>query len=144
MTPLMYPASFEADEDGRILVRFRDFDGAATDGADRSEALAAAVDLLESILADIVAAGAFPSSPSRPLPGEALVEPSAMTTMQLDIYLGMRAAGMDAHALAKRLGRKPDHVTALIDLRNYPALSDLEAALAVFGKRIAVVDVAAE
>jgi predicted RNase H-like HicB family nuclease len=144
MSPFLYPVRFETSEDGRILARFRDFDGASTDGANREEALTEATDLMESVLADTVNAGLVPPSASRPSPGDALIEPSGMTTAQLDIYLSMRAAGMDAHALAAKLGRKPDHVNALIDLRNYPALSDLEAALAVFGKRIAIVDVAAE
>lgn len=144
MNPYLYPASFETDEDGRVLVRFRDFEGAATDGADRDEAMVEAVDLLESMLADIVDAGTRPPTPSAPLLGETLIAPSATTALQLDIYAGMRAAGLDVRGMAKKIRWRPEAVKALIDLRNYPALSDLEAALAVFGKRIAVVDVAAE
>ena len=47
---ITYPAKFETDEDGRVLVTFRDFPEAGTDGVDRTEAEAEAVDLLNSTL----------------------------------------------------------------------------------------------
>lgn len=146
---LVAPRAFRARllpeaDGGAVVVEFPDLPFGVTQGVDRADALANAVDAIESVLLNLMADGAAIPRPSKPRAGETMVALSAKTAAQLDIYLGMRAAGMDAHALAAKLGRKPDHVTALIDLRNYPALSDLEAALAVFGKRIAVVDVAAE
>jgi antitoxin HicB len=47
---IAYPAKFETDEDGRILVTLRDFPEAATDGADMDEARREAADLLDSSL----------------------------------------------------------------------------------------------
>jgi antitoxin HicB len=139
---MMYPATFAKDDEGRVLVAFRDFPGAATDGESREDAMVEAVDLLESLLAVHVQSGTPLPKPSSLQRGEVPVGPSATTALQVDIAFAMREAGIDARELAARLGVKPDRVSALLDLRNWPALSDFEAALGVLGKRIAVVDAA--
>jgi antitoxin HicB len=143
-SPFAFPARFEPDDQGRPLVSFRDFPGALTDGADIDEARAEAVDLLESLLGEHVARGEDIPSPSPPGSGETLIAPGATTAAQLTLWTALRAAGLSPADLAARLGRKPDHVAALIDLRGYPALSDLDAALAELGLRLEITASAAE
>lgn len=47
---IAFAASFQRDEDSRVLATFRDLPQAAADGADLGEARAQAVDLLNSVL----------------------------------------------------------------------------------------------
>ena len=46
MHSFAYPAKLAADQDGRVMVTFRDFPRGATDGADRTDAMDEAVDFL--------------------------------------------------------------------------------------------------
>ncbi|MGD0026969.1 MAG: type II toxin-antitoxin system HicB family antitoxin [Xanthobacteraceae bacterium] len=143
MKPLTYPARLTPDEDGRILVTFRDIPG-ATDGADQAEAMIEAVDFLESALAHFVHHGEEVPAPSAPRRNEILVGPSAVTAAQVALYLAMRQEGVSPAVLAKRLGLPVREVRRLIDLANYPPLETIERALAALGHRLTVALDAAE
>jgi antitoxin HicB len=68
-----YPATLETDADGRIVVTFRDFVGAHTEGATRAEALWEARDCLrEAVMASLRETGTLPT-PSAPGPDDVLV-----------------------------------------------------------------------
>ena len=79
---IVYPAKFEADEDGRILVTFRDLPEAATDGATEDEARAEATDLLNSALMFRMKYREDIPAPSRRRKGEELVAPDAAVAMK--------------------------------------------------------------
>ncbi len=51
LSRFVYAATFSTDEAGRILARFPDLPGAATDGANQDEAMKEAIDCLGSYLA---------------------------------------------------------------------------------------------
>lgn len=72
-----YPARLQADEDGRVVVSFRDVPEALTDGTDHAEALAEAPDALAAALAGYVDDKRNPRplpKPSRAEKGEVLVK----------------------------------------------------------------------
>jgi antitoxin HicB len=144
MHAVAYPARFAPDEDGRILVTFRDFPDGATDGADRKEAMGEAIDYLESVLALYVDEGKAIPEPSTPRRNEIQISPSAVTAAQIALYSAMRRENVTPGALAKRLRVPVAEVRRLIDLANYPPLEAIERALAVLGHRLTVALDAAE
>jgi antitoxin HicB len=144
MQSFAYPARFVTDEDGRILVTFRDFPHSATDGADRAEAITEAADLLESVLADYVHHGKNIPSPSAPRRNEIQVSPSAVTAAQLALYTAMRHEKVTPKELAKRLRWPAADVRRLVDLTKNPPLEMIERALAALGHRLTVALDAAE
>ena len=100
---IVYPAKFEVDEDGRILVTFRDLPEAATDGANIDEARSEAADLLDSALMFRMKYREDIPAPSKMRKGEELVVPDAAAAMKVALYIAMRASGMTAAELSRRL-----------------------------------------
>ena len=101
---IAYPAKFMRDEDGRVLVTFRDLPEAATDGADRDEARAEAADLLDSALMFRMKYREEMPVPSKARRGEEVVTPDAAVAMKVALYIAMRQQGLTAAELARRLG----------------------------------------
>ena len=101
---IAYPAKFEADEGGRILVTIRDLPEAATDGAGMDEAREEAADLLDSALMFRMKYREDIPAPSKTRKAEELVAPDAAVAMKVALYIAMRQRGMTAAALARRLG----------------------------------------
>lgn len=101
---IVYPAKFEGDEDGRVLVTFRDLPEAATDGASLEEARKEAVDLLDSALTFRMKYREDIPAPSKARKGEELVSPDVAVAMKIALYVAMRERGMTAAELSRRLG----------------------------------------
>lgn len=137
-----YPANLELDGD-TILVTFDDLPG-ATFGDDKTDALARAVDGLETILNAYIQdreAIPFPSpSKSRPL-----VSPTLLGSLKLSVYEAMRGRGWRKADLSRAMGLNPRQIDRLLDLRHASTISQLETALTVCGKRaeVAMMDIAA-
>ncbi len=100
---IVYPAKFKADEDGRILVTFRDLPEAATDGANMDEARNEAADLLNSALMFRMKYREDIPAPSKVRKGEEPVAPDAAVAMKIALYIAMCACGMTAAELSRRL-----------------------------------------
>lgn len=100
---IAYPAKFESDEGGRVLVTFRDLPEAGTDGANVDEARSEAVDLLNSVLMFRMKYREEIPAPSRMRRGEQLVVPDAAVAMKAALYVAMRERGMTAAELSRRL-----------------------------------------
>jgi antitoxin HicB len=101
---IAYPAKFEVGEDGRVLVTFRDFPEAATDGADMAEAHAEAEDLLNSTLMFRMKYREEVPPPSRARRGEEVVVPDTAVAMKIALYIAMREHGVTAADLTRFLG----------------------------------------
>ena len=144
MQSFSYPARLDPDEDGRFVVKFRDLPHGMTDGADRSEALAEAVGLLESVLAHIVQDDLDVPTPSSPRRNEVLISPSAVTAAQVALYAAMRQERVSHKELSKRLGLPVGETRRLTDLAKYPPLQTIERALATLGHRLTIALDAAE
>ena len=100
---IAYPATFDADEDGRILVTFRDLPEAATDGADMAEARKEAADLLDSALMFRMKYREDVPAPSKVRKREELVAPDTAVALKIALYIAMRERGMTAAELSRRL-----------------------------------------
>ncbi len=101
---IVYPAKFEADEDGRIVVTFRDLPEAATDGADMDEARKEAADLLDSTLMFRMKYREDIPEPTTVRKGEELIAPDAAVAIKIALYIAMKTRGVSAAELSRRLG----------------------------------------
>ena len=80
---IRYPALFEPQPKGEILVRFVDLPGAITEGVDMEEASLNAVDALTGMLDLMLEKNRDIPSPSRDVPGARYVAPDAKTQAAL-------------------------------------------------------------
>lgn len=131
-----YPVILTLD-DGAISVTFPDIPEAITFGQNESEALAMAVDALETALS-------FYVEDRRPLPVPSVrpelptVKPSALESLKLAIYTEMLSQGIRKAELARRLGWRGPQVDRLFDLGHASRLDQLEAAAKALGRHIDV------
>jgi antitoxin HicB len=131
-----YPVNLEADDNGTILAWFPDLTG-ATFGEDEAEALANAVDLLETVLLGLIAdRHAFPA-PS-PANERMTVSPSLLGALELSVYQAMRNRGWRKADLARAMGLNPRQIDRLLDLRHASTVAQLEQSLAACGARFEV------
>jgi antitoxin HicB len=132
-----YPVRLEPDDNDTILVTFPDVPGAITFGETEAEALAHAVDALESILSVMIA-----DRRDIPLPsaadGRPTVAPTLLGSLKLILYLAMRARGWRKADLARALDMDPRLVDRLLDLRHRSTVAQLDGALRACGARYEV------
>lgn len=131
-----YPAGLSRDENGTILVRFPDIPEAITYGADEVEALAHAVDALETALSIYVSQRRQIPEPSRSKRGQRWVALTALCDAKLGLYEAMRASRVGKAALARKLNCHLPQIDRLLDLTHNSRLDQLEAAFLALGKRM--------
>jgi antitoxin HicB len=131
-----YPLILENDENGTVIAQAMDVPEAITVGRDAAEAVARAEDALVAALRAYIDDGRAIPRPSRPKRDQPCALLPPMAAVKLAIYQAMRAAGLTQTALAGRLGCDPRQVRRLLDLDHRSRLDQLEAALAVLGKRL--------
>ncbi len=134
---MAYSVELTPGTNGTLLVTFPDFPEAVTFGQDEADAVMRAADALETVLAARIDDGE-----DIPLPPAAGGRPSvtlpALTTAKVLLYRAMREAGVRKADLARRLGWHGPQVDRLLDLDHASRLDQIEAALAVLGKRLKV------
>ncbi len=117
---------------------FVDVPEAITFGANEAEALALAVDALETGLSFYMDARQPLPAVSRCTPGQKTVRPSALECAKLGVYQAMTEQGIKKAELARRLGWHTPQVDRLFDLRHASRLDQIEAAAAVLGRHLEV------
>ena len=125
-------------QDGGYVVTCRDFREAITQGETIAEALLEAADCLEEVIS-----GRIDEQKELPLPSpveseEYPVAVPIQTALKASLYLAMSESGTSIEELAKRLGTLESDAHALLDPRIEWAVSQMERALAVIGKRVAL------
>jgi antitoxin HicB len=133
---LSYPVTLERDGDS-ILASFPDVPQAHTFGDTEAEALARAVDALETAFIAIMAARQDIPRPS-PARGRPTVTLPALSAAKVGLYIAMRAAGITKAELGRRLGWHAPQVDRLLDLRHASRLDQLDQAFRALGKRLVV------
>ena len=132
-----YPARFEVDEDGRIVVSFRDVSEALTDGADRAEALADAPGALVAALAGYVDDARNPRplpEPSRLRKGEVMIALPLVPAAKLALHEAMRAADLNGAKLARKLGLPVTAVRRLLSVDHTSKIEQVASALNALGR----------
>lgn len=136
-----YPARIEGEE-GDWVVTFRDVPEALTGDGTVEKARALAQDCL------IAALGFYTDRkwgrprpiprPSRPEPGEEMVDLPPLVAAKLALHEAVRETGLTDVILAERLGVAEPAVRRLLDLDHRSHIGEVERALALLGKRLVV------
>lgn len=135
---LRYSVKLSKDTNGTILVDVPAISEAHTFGEDREEALARAVDAIETALGMYIQDRRdIPASDAGKRSGPFVVLP-ALTEAKLALYSAMRAARIGKAELARRLNCHLPQVDRLLDVNHASRLDQLEAAFRVLGKRLTV------
>lgn len=135
---LAYPVDLTPQDDGSVLVTFPDVRAALTDGDSKAEALSEAADCLVAALGAYIELRRDIPAPSHPRRGQPVVTVPPLVAAKLALYRAMRGAGLTRVALGKRLGISESAVRRLLDLDHRSHIGQVEAALAVLGKRLVV------
>jgi antitoxin HicB len=133
----VYPVQLDPEEDGGYVVTLPDIGYGATQGDTLEEALRQAEDMFEEAILGMIAHNEDVPAPS-PAHGRPVVRLPALTAAKLELYRAMRQAGFDAARLAERLGWPTKKVAHIFDGYHVVRLEQLEAALAVLGRRFVV------
>jgi antitoxin HicB len=134
---LAWPVRLDPAEEGGFIVNFPDFPEGWSEGDDREEALAQADDLLETMAANYMAEGWDLPEPS-PARGRPLVRLAPLVAAKAEVFRAMPQAGIDKPELARRLGIAAKDVDRLFSIHHKTRLEQIEAALAVLGRRLVV------
>jgi antitoxin HicB len=133
-----YPARFQPAKEGGFTVTFRDVPEAITEGDTPDDAMAAAVDALESALS-------FYINDRKPLPkpsalkrSERMVELSAIGMTKTALHEAMLAEKVSRAELARRLSCHLEQVARLLDLTHASKFEQLERALAAVNRKMVV------
>jgi antitoxin HicB len=138
-----WPVDLIPAEEGGFIVNFPDLPQGWSQGETREEALVNAADLLEEMILGFMAHNDPVAAPS-PAEERPLIAVPALTAAKLEVYWAMQAAGLNKRQLAGLLGWQPSQVTRLFDGYHASRLEQIEAALAVLGRRLVIASEAAE
>lgn len=124
------------DDDGRIQVACPDVPEARAAGEYEADALARAREALTAVLGECIKS-------RRPIPrplraGRTRVTIPVLTQIKIAVYEAMREGDISRAELARRLRWHRPQVDRLLDVGHASRLDQLEAALAVLGKRVTV------
>lgn len=136
---MRYGVVLTPDDNGTVLVSAPDLPDATTFGEDREDALARAVDAIETALMGRMVDPDVIPDPSADAPDH--VELPALSVAKIALYRAMRSEGVGKAALAKRLGVALPQIDRLLDLRHQSRLDALERALAAL-RRTLIISVA--
>lgn len=132
---MYYPATFTND-DGTLLVRFRDIPEAITCGDDADDAMVQAVDCLESAFVFYMDKRLPIPAPSQLQDGEHAIYLPVSAQTKIALYHEMLKQGITKAELARRLSVNQKQVDRLWDLTHSSKLEMLEKAFSAIGKRL--------
>jgi len=133
---MRYPVKLSHDDNGTVMVTAVDFPEVVTYGDDRDDALARAVDAIETALMGRIAGREEIPRPGKA--GKAFAVLPALTAAKLSLYWAMQEDGVGKAALAKRLGWHLPQIDRLLDLNHASKLDAIEAALAAMGRKLEI------
>jgi antitoxin HicB len=131
-----YPASLTPAEEGGFVVSFRDVPEAITQGADEADAMAMAQQALITAMDFYFEEKRAVPSPSALKSGERFVAlPPSLASKAL-LLNEMVRQGVTASELARRMGKIPQEINRIIDLRHATKIDRVAQALVALGKRL--------
>lgn len=133
---LDYPVELEKDDNGTVMVRIAGLPG-ATFGEDEADAMANAVDLLETVLTGFIIGRQDIPAPEKAR-GRPTVSPTLLGSLKVAVYQAMRDRDWRKADLARAMGLNPRQIDRLLDLRHASTVAQLEQALAVCGRQATV------
>lgn len=134
----LYPARFTPDEDGVLVVSFRDVPEALTAGDDLADARWQAADCLAEAAAAYLVMGRDLPYPSKARRGEVLVPLDAVIAAKTALAGALRESDLTKAAFARRLGVDVKEVRRMLDPRHATKILALARALAALDKQIVI------
>ena len=131
-----YRVNLTPDDNGTFLVTCPRLPIVATFGEDEADALRHAVDAIETALASMIDDGEDIPLPAKG--GDGIVRLPLMTSLKVQLYWALSAAGITRAELGRRLNWKRESVDRLFRLDHRSRLEQLEAAFAALGRQIDV------
>lgn len=131
-----YPVHVEKEPLGYV-VTFPDFGFGVTDGDTLEEALANAVDLLDTLIEmEVLEAKPLPTPSTAK--GRPVVSPSPQLAIKAALHNEMIAQGISKSEMARRLNIAPPNFERVMNLRHKTKFETLYAAFAALGKRLEI------
>lgn len=134
---MQYPVTLAADDNNTILVTFPDFPEAVTFGDDREQALAHAVDALETIIDAYIRDRQ--TIPTASTGGDAVVTVPALLAAKVQLYQEMRRQKVNKTTLAQRMNVHLPQIDRLLDVKHGSKIEQLEAAAEALGGHLDIV-----
>lgn len=134
---IRYPATVEAQSDGRFLVQFVDLPDTFTEGETKEEALFNASEVLSAMLAWRLDEAKDVPAPSLQVQGAFYIAPDAKT--QAAMLLRLARGDRSTSDLARALETSWPAARRLEDPTHWPSLKTLDRAAAALGKRLVLV-----
>lgn len=134
---IRYPATIEAQNDGRFLVQFVDLPDTFTEGETKEEAIFNASEVLSAMLAWRLDGEQDVPAPSTKAKGAFYIAPDAKT--QAAMLLRLARGDRSLSDLARALETSWPAAKRLEDPTHWPSLKTLDRAAAALGKRLVLV-----
>ncbi|WP_257266027.1 type II toxin-antitoxin system HicB family antitoxin [Endozoicomonas sp. ONNA2] len=136
---IQYPATVIIDENGRYLVKFKDFGWGGTDGETIDEDLSESVDCLDELISTTME-----NNELLPVPGDMLavntypVAPSALIAAKAAIYSEQKRKHHKKKDLAALISKDEKFIRTLLDPHSGSKIQSIEAVLNALGKRLVI------
>ena len=137
MIVLQYPALLRKDDNDTWLVTFPDFDDAVTFGDTRQQALAHAVDALETVIISRMKHKLDIPAPSAPR-GRPLVSIPPLTAAKALLYKELRKQKVSIRELARMLHCEYPIAHRLLDVSRRTRVNEIARAFQALGKRVVI------
>jgi antitoxin HicB len=134
---LQYPVVLQRDDNDTWLVTFPDFDDAVTFGEAPDEALAHAVDALETVIISRMKHNRAVPTPS-PARGRPLVVIRPLIAAKALLYKELKEQKVWINELARRLGCEYPVAHRLLDVSRKTQVDQIARALQALGRRVII------
>lgn len=131
-----YPVNVEKESIG-FVITFPDFGFGVTDGDTLEEALANAVDLLNTLI-EMELLESKPMPNPSPADGRHIVSPSPLFAMKAALHNEMLKQKVSKAEMARRLNIAPPNFERVMNVRHKTKFETLYSAFAALGKRLDV------
>lgn len=135
---LNYPVTLTADSNGTILVGFVDFPEANSVGDNENDALANAVEALETAVEIYFDERRAVPPPSQPAPGQNVVALPALAAAKVLVWNEMYSQKLRKADLARLLDVHTPQVDRLFNLKHSSKIEFVEQAAKALGKSLSV------
>ncbi|PWK36695.1 type II toxin-antitoxin system HicB family antitoxin [Cupriavidus plantarum] len=133
-----YPVTLTPDDNGTLLVTFKDVPEAITVGESEDDALTQALDALEAAFEVYFAEKRPIPMPSKPRRGQRFVQLPVLTATKVLLANEMLAQKVRKSDLARRMGINQVQVDRMLKMNHATRVESLETALGLLGRHLEV------
>lgn len=132
-----YPVKFMSNDEGGFIGTFRDIPEALTEVWPEENFIEVATDALVTAIDFYLEGNRKLPEPSEPLEDEVLVEVPASVMIKILLLNSMLEANLRPADLARKMKKRPQEVTRILDLKHNTKIDTLVLAFGAMGKTLA-------